>query len=199
MEDKEALSEFLSIILKESKRLQSLVQDLLDLSKIEQQNFTLSIETFDAAKMLADIETLLKHKATERGISLQLNVPKDPLYVAGDPHRLKQVFLNLVNNALTYTPEKGSVAINVKPGETEIQIEVSDTGIGIQKEEISRIFERFYRVDKDRSRNSGGTGLGLAIVKHLIEAHEGKIDVTSEPGRGTVFTVTLKRAAEKPV
>ncbi|MEC3637757.1 two-component system histidine kinase PnpS [Bacillus halotolerans] len=199
MEDKEALSEFLSIILKESKRLQSLVQDLLDLSKIEQQNFTLSIETFDAAKMLADIETLLKHKATERGISLQLNVPKDPLYVAGDPHRLKQVFLNLVNNALTYTPEKGSVAINVKPGETEIQIEVSDTGVGIQKEEISRIFERFYRVDKDRSRNSGGTGLGLAIVKHLIEAHEGKIDVTSEPGRGTVFTVTLKRAAEKPV
>ncbi|MCC8350796.1 MULTISPECIES: two-component system histidine kinase PnpS [Bacillus] len=199
MEDKEALSEFLSIILKESKRLQSLVQDLLDLSKIEQQNFTLSIETFDAAKMLADIETLLKHKATERGISLQLNVPKDPLYVAGDPYRLKQVFLNLVNNALTYTPEKGSVAINVKPGETEIQIEVSDTGIGIQKEEIPRIFERFYRVDKDRSRNSGGTGLGLAIVKHLIEAHEGKIDVTSEPGRGTVFTVTLKRAAEKPV
>ncbi|MGR6857984.1 two-component system histidine kinase PnpS [Bacillus halotolerans] len=199
MEDKEALSEFLSIILKESKRLQSLVQDLLDLSKIEQQNFTLSIETFDAAKMLADIETLLKHKATERGISLQLNVPKDPLYVAGDPHRLKQVFLNLVNNALTYTPEKGSVAINVKPGETEIQIEVSDTGIGIQKEEIPRIFERFYRVDKDRSRNSGGTGLGLAIVKHLIEAHEGKIDVTSEPGRGTMFTVTLKRAAEKPV
>ncbi|MBL6007717.1 PAS domain-containing protein [Bacillus halotolerans] len=199
MEDKEALSEFLSIILKESKRLQSLVQDLLDLSKIEQQNFTLSIETFDAAKMLADIETLLKHKATERGISLQLNVPKDPLYVAGDPYRLKQVFLNLVNNALTYTPEKGSVAINVKPGETEIQIEVSDTGIGIQKEEIPRIFERFYRVDKDRSRNSGGTGLGLAIVKHLIEAHEGKIDVTSEPGRGTMFTVTLKRAAEKPV
>ncbi|WIG45861.1 ATP-binding protein [Bacillus halotolerans] len=199
MEDKEALSEFLSIILKESKRLQSLVQDLLDLSKIEQQNFTLSIETFDAAKMLADIKTLLKHKATERGISLQLNVPKDPLYVAGDPYRLKQVFLNLVNNALTYTPEKGSVAINVKPGETEIQIEVSDTGIGIQKEEIPRIFERFYRVDKDRSRNSGGTGLGLAIVKHLIEAHEGKIDVTSEPGRGTVFTVTLKRAAEKPV
>ncbi len=199
MEDKEALSEFLSIILKESKRLQSLVQDLLDLSKIEQQNFTLSIETFDAAKMLADIETLLKHKATERGISLQLNVPEDPLYVAGDPYRLKQVFLNLVNNALTYTPEKGSVAINVKPGETEIQIEVSDTGIGIQKEEIPRIFERFYRVDKDRSRNSGGTGLGLAIVKHLIEAHEGKIDVTSEPGRGTVFTVTLKRAAEKPV
>ncbi|ASC81906.1 MULTISPECIES: sensory box histidine kinase PhoR [Bacillus] len=197
MEDKEALSEFLSIILKESERLQSLVQDLLDLSKIEQQNFTLSIETFEPAKMLGEIETLLKHKADEKGISLQLNVPKDPQYVSGDPYRLKQVFLNLVNNALTYTPEGGSVAINVKPREKDIQIEVADSGIGIQKEEIPRIFERFYRVDKDRSRNSGGTGLGLAIVKHLIEAHEGKIDVTSEPGRGTVFTVTLKRAAEK--
>ncbi|WP_416723245.1 sensory box histidine kinase PhoR [Bacillus stercoris] len=196
MEDKEALSEFLSIILKESERLQSLVQDLLDLSKIEQQNFTLSIDTFEPAKMLGEIETLLKHKADEKGISLQLNVPKDPQYVSGDPYRLKQVFLNLVNNALTYTPEGGSVAINVKPREKDIQIEVADSGIGIQKEEIPRIFERFYRVDKDRSRNSGGTGLGLAIVKHLIEAHEGKIDVTSEPGRGTVFTVTLKRAAE---
>ncbi|MEC0680561.1 sensory box histidine kinase PhoR [Bacillus inaquosorum] len=196
MEDKEALSEFLSIILKESERLQSLVQDLLDLSKIEQQNFTLSIDTFDPAKMLGEIETLLKHKADEKGISLQLNVPKDTLSVSGDPYRLKQVFLNLVNNALTYTPEGGSVAINVKPGEKDIQIEVADSGIGIQKEEIPRIFERFYRVDKDRSRNSGGTGLGLAIVKHLIEAHEGKIDVTSELGRGTVFTVTLKRAAE---
>lgn len=89
------------------------------------------------------------------------------------------------------------MAINVKPREKDIQIEVADSGIGIQKEEIPRIFERFYRVDKDRSRNSGGTGLGLAIVKHLIEAHEGKIDVTSELGRGTVFTVMLKRAAEK--
>lgn len=105
MEDKEALSEFLSIILKESERLQSLVQDLLDLSKIEQQNFTLSIETFEPAKMLGEIETLLKHKADEKGISLHLNVPKDPQYVSGDPYRLKQVFLNLVNNALTYTPE----------------------------------------------------------------------------------------------
>lgn len=114
----------------------------------------------------------------------------------GDVHRLKQVFLNLANNALTYTPEKGTVAISVNVKETAVDIKVSDTGIGIQKEEIPRIFERFYRVDKDRSRNSGGTGLGLAIVKHLIEAHEGKIEVTSEPGQGTVFTVTLKRQPE---
>ena len=88
------------------------------------------------------------------------------------------------------------MGISVHVKETVVDIKVSDTGIGIQKEEIPRIFERFYRVDKDRSRNSGGTGLGLAIVKHLIEAHEGKIEVTSEPGQGTVFTVTLKRQPE---
>ncbi|MCP6682566.1 two-component system histidine kinase PnpS [Bacillus nakamurai] len=196
MKDDKALCEFLSIILKESERLQSLVQDLLDLSKMEQQNFTLRVESFDAAKILHEIEALLQHKAAEKGISFQLDLPKGPIFVAGDAHRLKQVFLNLANNALTYTPEKGTVAISVKVRESDVDIEVSDTGIGIRKEEIPRIFERFYRVDKDRSRNSGGTGLGLAIVKHLIEAHEGKIEVSSEPGKGTVFTVTLKRAHE---
>jgi two-component system phosphate regulon sensor histidine kinase PhoR len=170
------------------------VQDLLDLSKIEQQNFTLSVETFDAAKMLGEIETLLQHKASEKDIRFELNIPKDPLYVQGDVYRLKQVFLNLANNALTYTPEHGTVTISAKLAEEDIQIEVADTGIGIEKEEIPRIFERFYRVDKDRSRNSGGTGLGLAIVKHLIEAHEGKIEVKSEQGQGTIFIVALKRA-----
>ncbi|PRS10540.1 PAS domain-containing sensor histidine kinase [Bacillus atrophaeus] len=194
LDDREALLEFLSIILKESERLQSLVQDLLDLSKIEQQNFTLSVETFDAAKMLGEIETLLQHKASEKDIRFELNIPKDPLYVQGDVYRLKQVFLNLANNALTYTPEHGTVTISAKLAEEDIQIEVADTGIGIEKEEIPRIFERFYRVDKDRSRNSGGTGLGLAIVKHLIEAHEGKIEVKSEQGQGTIFIVALKRA-----
>ncbi|EIF14235.1 MULTISPECIES: two-component system histidine kinase PnpS [Bacillus] len=196
MKDEKALSDFLSIILKESERLQSLVQDLLDLSKMEQQNFTMRVESFDAAKILHEIEALLRHKAEEKGISFQLDLPEEPIFVTGDAHRLKQVFLNLANNALTYTPEKGTVGISVHVKETVVDIKVSDTGIGIQKEEIPRIFERFYRVDKDRSRNSGGTGLGLAIVKHLIEAHEGKIEVTSEPGQGTVFTVTLKRQPE---
>ncbi len=154
------------------------------------------VESFDAAKILHEIEALLRHKAEEKGISFQLDLPEEPIFVTGDAHRLKQVFLNLANNALTYTPEKGTVGISVHVKETVVDIKVSDTGIGIQKEEIPRIFERFYRVDKDRSRNSGGTGLGLAIVKHLIEAHEGKIEVTSEPGQGTVFTVTLKRRPE---
>ncbi|MCY8406219.1 two-component system histidine kinase PnpS [Bacillus sonorensis] len=195
MNERETLSQFLSIILKESGRLQTLIQDLLDLSKIEQQNFTLNIQDCDIGEILVEIEMLLKNKAEERGISLRLEKPEGPAVASGDPHRLKQIFLNLVNNALTYTPETGSVTISAEVLEDVVQVKVRDTGIGIKKEEIPRIFERFYRIDKDRSRNSGGTGLGLAIVKHLVEAHHGEIDVESEQGKGTVFTVRLKRAS----
>ncbi|ASB87950.1 ATP-binding protein [Bacillus sonorensis] len=195
MNERETLSQFLSIILKESGRLQTLIQDLLDLSKIEQQNFTLNIQDCDIGEILVEIEMLLKNKAEERGISLRLEKPEGPAVASGDPHRLKQIFLNLVNNAITYTPETGSVTISAEVLEDVVQVKVRDTGIGIKKEEIPRIFERFYRIDKDRSRNSGGTGLGLAIVKHLVEAHHGEIDVESEQGKGTVFTVRLKRAS----
>lgn len=103
-----------------------------------------------------------------------------------------------MNNALTYTPENGSVTISAEVLEDEVQVKIEDTGIGIKRSQIPRIFERFYRIDKDRSRNSGGTGLGLAIVKHLVEAHHGEIDVESEQGKGTVFTVRLKRASNEP-
>ncbi|KKB74902.1 MULTISPECIES: two-component system histidine kinase PnpS [Bacillus] len=194
MNERETLQQFLSIILKESGRLETLIQDLLDLSKIEQQNFTLNIQDCDIGEILAEIEMLLKNKAEERGIALKLEKPEEPAIASGDPHRLKQIFLNLVNNALTYTPEAGSVTISAEVLEDAVQVKVKDTGIGIKKAEIPRIFERFYRIDKDRSRNSGGTGLGLAIVKHLVEAHHGEIDVESEQGKGTVFTVRLKRA-----
>ncbi|WGI66139.1 ATP-binding protein [Escherichia coli] len=111
-----------------------------------------------------------------------------------DPLRLKQIFLNLINNALTYTPEGGSVTITARQRKDSYEFDVADTGIGMKKSEIPRIFERFYRIDKDRSRNSGGTGLGLAIVKHLVEAHEGTISVHSKQGKGTTFTCCFTRA-----
>ncbi|TWK15637.1 Alkaline phosphatase synthesis sensor protein PhoR [Bacillus licheniformis] len=196
MNERETLLQFLSIILKESSRLQTLIQDLLDLSKIEQQNFTLNIQNCNIGEILAEIEMLMKNKAEEKGITLTLEKPDKPAVASGDPHRLKQIFLNLVNNALTYTPEDGNVTISADVLEDAVQVKVKDTGIGIKRSEIPRIFERFYRIDKDRSRNSGGTGLGLAIVKHLVEAHHGEIDVESERGKGTEFTVRLKRASE---
>jgi two-component system phosphate regulon sensor histidine kinase PhoR len=188
MKDERALEHFLSIILKESERLQSLIQDLLDLSKIEQQGFQLQIETVNMTHLLEEMIVMFQGKAKEKDIHLQLNAPQH-VYIAGDSNRLKQVFINLITNALTYTPKGGMVEVSVEQQNEEVLVHVKDTGIGIEEKEIPRIFERFYRVDKARSRNSGGTGLGLAIVKHLVEAHHGYITVKSQVGKGTTFTV----------
>jgi two-component system phosphate regulon sensor histidine kinase PhoR len=188
MKDEQALEHFLSIILKESERLQTLVQDLLDLSKIEQQGFQLHLETIDLTHLLHEIAVMFQRKAEEKGIDFHLHAAKS-MYMKGDANRLKQIFINLITNALTYTPTGGKVEVMIEEQEEEILVHVKDTGIGIDEQEIPRIFERFYRVDKARSRNSGGTGLGLAIVKHLVEAHHGHITVKSTVGKGTTFTV----------
>ncbi|WP_338788948.1 two-component system histidine kinase PnpS [Metabacillus sp. FJAT-53654] len=193
LNDKQTAEYFLSIILKESDRLQSLIQDLLDLSKIEQQGFQLSIQPCDVKELLEDIGIILQGKSIEKEVGLSLAIPDGLLLIEGDLYRLKQIFINLINNALTYTPKGGSVQVTVEKHEQYLLIVVSDTGIGIKTEEIPRIFERFYRVDRARSRNSGGTGLGLAIVKHLVEAHKGQISVSSKLGEGTSFTVKLNK------
>lgn len=193
MKDRATLEAFLSIILKESDRLQSLIQDLLDLSKIEQQGFHLNIEDIDIMVLLEEVVTMLKGKADEKNIILQIEPVTGALTIKGDYYRLKQVFINLLSNAITYTPLEGYVEIAVKEDDSKVFIQIKDTGMGIEKEEIPRIFERFYRVDKARSRNSGGTGLGLAIVKHIVEAHKGSISVTSVKDKGTTFTISLEK------
>jgi two-component system, OmpR family, phosphate regulon sensor histidine kinase PhoR len=194
MNDKATLEAFLSIILKESDRLQTLIKDLLDLSKIEQQGFQLNIEQLDIMLLLDEIRTMLDGKAVEKNIHLHLVPNTYPLFVDGDYYRLKQVFINLIINAIHYTPSDGVVEIAVREKESKVLIDIKDTGIGIEKEEIPRIFERFYRVDKARSRNSGGTGLGLAIVKHIVEAHKGSISVESVNNEGATFTISLKKS-----
>lgn len=193
MEDKQALSDFLKIILQESDRLQSLVQDLLDLSKIEQHGFSLSMQQFDIVITIKEVFAIMKGRAQEKEIDLFLEREEGEILISGDPHRIKQVFLNLLSNAISYTPIGGRVSVVIKSTRSNIIVKVSDTGIGMEAEEIPRIFERFYRVDKARSRNSGGTGLGLAIVKHITEAHKGNITVKSTIGTGTVFTIKLPK------
>lgn len=193
MKDEQTLKSFLSIILKESERMQTLIQDLLDLSKIEQQGFKLDFQTCHINEILKEIYTLLSRKAIDKNIGLSLKVPNEDIMIHGDPYRLKQIFINLVNNGIMYTPSGGEVNILVKADQDIVEVSVQDTGIGIKEDKIPRIFERFYRIDKARSRNSGGTGLGLAIVKHLVEAHRAKIDVKSKVGEGTIFTVTFQR------
>jgi two-component system phosphate regulon sensor histidine kinase PhoR len=193
MEDKQALNDFLSIILKESDRLQSLIQDLLDLSKIEKQGFSLSIQQLDLTDVLEDVMAIMKGKAAEKEIVFKYQRDEKPVYIEGDIHRLKQVFINIISNAISYTPNQGVIYISAAKTGSAVLTEIRDTGIGIEASEIPRIFERFYRVDKARSRNSGGTGLGLAIVKHLVEAHKGSISVKSEVGKGTSFIIELPK------
>ncbi|KON86780.1 alkaline phosphatase [Sporosarcina globispora] len=193
MENKQALTDFLSIILKESDRLQSLIQELLDLSKIEKQGFSLSIQQLDLTDVLEDVMAIMKGKAAEKDIVFEYQRDEKPVNIEGDVHRLKQVFINIISNAISYTRNQGVIYISVTKAGSTVFTEIRDTGIGIEASEIPRIFERFYRVDKARSRNSGGTGLGLAIVKHLVEAHKGSISVKSEVGKGTTFIIELPK------
>jgi two-component system, OmpR family, phosphate regulon sensor histidine kinase PhoR len=192
-DDPKSLEAFLNIILIESDRLQTLIQDLLELSKIEQHRFKLDIKEVNLHSILNEVITMLNKKAVEKEISLHFNQGDSNLIVDGDLFRLKQVFINIINNAIAYTPKNGKVTVLTEEKDDHVLVKVKDTGIGIEKQEIPRVFERFYRIDKDRSRNSGGTGLGLAIVKHLMEAHKGTITVTSEVGKGSTFTISLKK------
>jgi two-component system, OmpR family, phosphate regulon sensor histidine kinase PhoR len=193
MNDKDALTAFLNIILKESDRLQTLTQDLLDLSKIEKQGFSLDIQEVNIPASIKEVMKIVQKDADEKGINMTFESKSDSVMAEGDPNRLKQVFLNLISNAITYTQNGGSISISLKETDVNVTINFTDTGIGINKDEIHRIFERFYRIDKARSRNSGGTGLGLAIVKHLVDAHKGKITVKSKEGQGTTFIVELNK------
>jgi two-component system phosphate regulon sensor histidine kinase PhoR len=193
MEDRETLEAFLNIILKESDRLQSLIYDLLELSRIENEGFRLSIQSFNLIHSLEEVITLMTGKAEEKEIKLIFMPPKNEVILEGDVYRLKQVFINIISNALIYTSSGGSVTMEVEETPQKVKVQIKDTGMGIEKAEIPRIFERFYRVNKARDRISGGTGLGLAIVKHILEVHKGKVTVDSEVGKGTTFTIELMK------
>ncbi|MGR3765322.1 two-component system histidine kinase PnpS [Rossellomorea sp. NS-SX7] len=192
MKDEDTLKSFLEIILTESDRLQSLIQDLLELSKIEKHGFELSLEKQEISELVGEVLPILKDRAEKKDITIHTRFESRG-EAEIDPYRLKQVFINLISNAIVYTPKGGDVTISITEDNEKVHVSISDNGIGISEEELPRIFERFYRVDKARSRNSGGTGLGLAIVKHIIEAHEGKIEVESEVNKGTTFTVCLHK------
>ncbi len=190
MEDKEVLKQFLEIMLAESSRLDFLVNDILELSKLEQKQVPLKIEEINITEAVLSTFQLVKQKADEKKMKLNI-IEEDNLFITGDSSRLKQILANLINNAVVYTQESGEVEVTIKKETNFAVIKVSDNGIGIPEDEQDRIFERFYRVDKARSRNSGGTGLGLSIVKYLVENLNGFITVESKLGLGTTFIVRL--------
>ena len=189
-EDKEVLDQFLEIMLKESIRLDSIVNDILELSRVEQKQVPVNAEDVKIREAVESTFKLVKQKAESKHMELSI-LEEDEMVIETDLSRLKQVLANLINNAIVYTQEKGKVVVKIYKEEEYAVIEVSDNGIGIPEDEQDRIFERFYRVDKARSRNSGGTGLGLSIVKYLVENLNGSITVESKFGLGTTFTVKL--------
>lgn len=187
--DEATLLSFLEIIHTESNRLEMLINDLLDLSKVEQAGFQVNALPTDMKAVVKRAEEMVNGRIAEKDINLNLQL--DPVIVQGDPDRLLQVMMNLLVNAITYSSAETMITVRLYEKDERAVIEVEDQGIGIEASEIDRLFERFYRVDRARSRNSGGTGLGLSIVKHLIEAHQGKVEVESTVGVGTKFTVQL--------
>ncbi|HLR88393.1 MAG TPA: ATP-binding protein [Atopostipes sp.] len=190
MDDEEVLIEFLEIMLKESTRLDSMVQDILQLSKLEQRKVSVSNDWIRIREVTEEIFQILQQKIELKQMSYSIE-EKTPVSIFTNREQLKQVLMNLIANAITYTPEKGTVIVDISQVADEAQIQIIDSGIGIPEKERTRIFERFYRVDKARSRNSGGTGLGLSIVKWLVDSMNGQIELYSEVNVGTTFKVIL--------
>lgn len=192
-EDKENRDYFLSIIHKESIRIQRLIEDLLILSKLEKDDTNFYFKTVNMNEIVEHIKPIIEQSVQKERIDFHVNVEHENITLEADEEKVKQVLINLLTNAVSYTGEDGEITLHVDEDDKFVRIVVKDTGIGIEKEALPRIFERFYRVDKARSRETGGTGLGLAIVKHVVEVHQGKIDVESELHKGTTFTVYLPK------
>jgi len=174
-----------------ARRLQNLVEDLLALSRAESPDSEILLGPVDVALVAAGVVGGLERRAAEKSQALVLDVPDEELLATADGRSLDQVLLNLVDNAIKYTPEGGEITLSARRGDGQVVIEVSDTGPGIAAKHLDRIFERFYRVDKGRARAEGGTGLGLSIVRHLVSRMRGDVSVSSTVGEGTRFTLRL--------
>ncbi len=189
-DDEEVAGSFLTTIIGETDRLKRIADDLLVLSDAESRSG--EDTPYDLSELVRDIVARFAQPATRAGVSLSADIP-DGLRARGNPDQVEQVFINLVDNAIKYTPSGGSVTVAGEAAADTVTVRVSDTGIGIMSQDLPRIFERFYRVDKARSRRSGGTGLGLSIVKHIVESHGGSVSVESQFNRGSTFAVLLPR------
>lgn len=191
-DDPETTLEFLRIIDKHATRMSRLIDDLLVLSRIESNQLPIEPATLDLCEFMSTVVSGFKKQAQDKGIELITEFREEPVKVFADRDRLEQVMVNLLDNAIKYTQSGGRAEVTVSSDGGEARVDVSDTGIGIPPEDLSRIFERFYRVDKARSRELGGTGLGLAIVKHIVQGINGRVNVSSVPGKGSCFSLFLK-------
>ncbi len=193
MSDPEAAAHFLRRIAVETQSMARLVEELLQLSRLESGRLSLNMEAVDIAGLIDEVRSRLAMMANEKRIEMSADVQADLPAISADPAALEQVLMNLVHNAIKFTPEDGAVIIRARRHGPGVEVEVADTGVGMNAAEAARIFERFYKVDQARSR-AEGTGLGLAIARHVLELHGSRLQVVSEPGRGSRFGFSLPMA-----
>jgi len=187
--------QYLQRAARSAERLSLIVDDLEAISKFESGELILDQRTFDIFELVKDAYESNELLAKEKNISLNFKKgDEQPFYVYADKERIRQVIVNLVTNSIKYGKEGGSTTTGFSETEENVLVEMADNGIGMEPKHLPRLFERFYRIDKSRSREAGGTGLGLSIVKHILEAHKQTISVRSAYGAGTTFTFTLKKA-----
>lgn len=193
LNDPTVAASMVEIIFRQSERLSQLVEDLLDLSRLEARERSLAAEPVQIQEAASRAAEVVRPKADSKGVQLTIRIPPE-LKASGDERAIEQVLLNLIENAVKYMPAAGRVEVLGKSETGQCVIEVRDSGSGIEAKHLPRLFERFYRIDKGRSRDTGGTGLGLSIVKHLVSAMRGQVTVESQPGVGSLFTVKLPQA-----
>ena len=186
----EKAGDYLKIIKKHTDRLILIVKDLLLLSELEEKETKLEPEKVDVRSLIENVLAIFEQQLKEKKLKTEIKVVNKIPLIKGDPFKLEQMFLNIIDNAVKYT-KRGKITISLKKEDKDLAVEIEDTGIGIPDEHLSRVFERFYVVDKSRSRSLGGTGLGLSIVKHIALLHNGKVNVESAPGKGTKFKILL--------
>jgi histidine kinase len=187
-----ATPETFQLVHREADRLQRLVSDLQELSKAEAAQLVMNIQPCNAADLVNGAVDALRPQYDDKGTTLETDLPDDPLLVRADPDRIRQVLVNLLGNALQYTPSGGRVRLQLRHEGSTAHFSVKDTGIGLDKGDLERVFLRFYRVDKSRSRASGGSGIGLTIARHIVEAHHGRSWAESAgPGQGSAFHFIL--------
>jgi two-component system phosphate regulon sensor histidine kinase PhoR len=191
LEDEAHCRGFVERIQEQAERLQTLILDLLRLARIEADDVAFEINSVDVGEVIAECVDDRSDLARSKGLTLTAKPPANAVSASAEPEGLRTIISNLVENALNYTPAGGRVEVEWGLADDQVRIAVSDTGVGIPREHQGRVFERFYRVDRARSRALGGTGLGLSIVKHLVQAFGGRVELESEQGKGSTFTVWL--------
>jgi len=192
LEDPKVNRKFLEKAVAHTQNLNNLLNDLIDISMIESGEMRLSFRYFVLADLLVEVVKEFEAVVAEKNLLLEIGMVNRKLEVFGDKTKLRQVLVNLIQNAIKYS-STGKIEVLVEEEKMMVNVTVKDNGFGIPEKDITRIFERFYRVDKTRSKDIGGTGLGLAIVKHIIEAHQSKIEVVSKIGEGSAFSFRLKK------